>query len=207
MKEYGGLYFDIEFNCMSSFDNLFSNSNESKNAIYITNSKINYWNYIYSLQKTKYSSSFFAMDKNHPIWDNVIEKLKLATTKYQINNSLDICLQQIENNHKTRGVDFQVVLLKNVNGDHYQCENNETICYKSTLYKLNFLGSIFKYVTCYHKQILLFVFATIIIICVEYLYMHNVKTFGTINFIPGIPGPAPPSNTILQKKKSKPKGK
>jgi hypothetical protein len=37
--------------------------------------------------------------------------------------------------------------------------------------------------------------------------MHNVKTFGTINFIPGIPGPGPPSNTILQKKKSKPKGK
>jgi hypothetical protein len=210
LKEYGGLYFDIEYKCTSTFENLFftddSNDNKSKNTIYIATSKINYWNYIYSLQKTKYSSSFMAMDKNHPIWDKVIEKLKQATTKYQINNALDNSLMQIENNHKTRESAFPIVLLSKVNGNYNQCENKDTACYKPNS-SVNFINSLYKYLNCYYKQILLFILAVVIIICVEYLYMHNAKVFGPVNFIPGMPGSAPPSHPILQKKKSKSKGK
>jgi hypothetical protein len=209
MKEYGGLYFDIDFNCTSSFDNLFSNENnnsDTNKTIFISKSAVNYWNYIYSLQKTKYSSGFMAVDKNHPIWNKVIEKLKHATTKYDIINAVDISLQQIENNHKTSETSFPIVILDKVNSDYYQCENNETICYKSVPSSHIMFGSVFKYITCYHKQILLFILAVIIIICVEYLYMHNSRTFGVVNFIPGLPGSAPPSQPILQKKKgNKPK--
>jgi len=206
MKEYGGLYFDIEFNCISSLDNLFLNDNkdESKNTIYIARSKINYWNYIYSLQNTKYSSSFMAMDKNHPVWEKLIENLKYATTKYQINNALDIALQKNEKDHSINSnisKSFPIVLLNKVNGDYYQCENTNTVCYMTSLQSQNFFGSTFKFITCYYKQIIIFIFAAFIIIFVEYLYMHNARAFGTINFIPGLPGPAHPSHHILQKKK------
>jgi hypothetical protein len=206
LKEYGGLYFDIEYKCTASFDILFSNNNinnHSNNTIYIASSNLNYWNYIYSLQKTKYASSFVAMDKNHLIWDKVIEKLKQANTKYQIINALDISLQQ--NEHL-----FPIVILEKVNGNYYQCENKDTACYKpnsSANSPVNFINSLYKYLNCYYKQIILFIFAVFIIICVEYLYMHNAKAFGTINFIPGMPGSAPPSQPILQKKKGKSMGK
>ena len=211
MKEYGGMYFDMDIKCTSSFDNLFSHeSHDSKNTIYIINSEMNYWNYIYSLQKTKYSSNFMAMDKNHPIWDKVIEKLKHATTKYAIVNALDSSLQQNENADKTNAsaVAFPIVILEKVNGSDYQCENKDDICYKSNAYSSNFFNKAFKYISCFHKQIILFIFAVIIIIGVEYLYMQNAMTFGAMNFIPGMPGSAaPPSQPILQKKKGKEKTK
>lgn len=223
IKEYGGLYFDIEYKCNASIDNLFSNDDgnnndkndnktKSKNIIYIANSEIHLWNYIYSLQKTKYCSCFMAMDKNHPIWDKVIEKLKHATTKYDINNALDSCLQQNENNPKKNGVVFPIVVLSKVNGD-YQSTNKDTVCYTTTTSKEgNFLYIFLKYTTCYYKQIILFIFAIIIIIFVEYLYLHNAKTFGAINLIPGMPGSAPQQHTqpspapiVSQKKKGKSK--
>jgi hypothetical protein len=204
MKEYGGLYYDIEFKCMSSFNDLFLNNNPisiSKNIVYIATSKTNMWNYIYSLQKLKYSSSFMAMDKNHPIWDIVIQKLKRATTKYEIHNALDIALQQSEDKDKS----FPILLLDKINGQ-YQCTNNDTICYKPEAYSWNSFSTILKYINCYYKQIILFIVACIIIVCVEYLYMHNTRKYGVVNFIPGMPGSTTsPSNPILQKKKDKSK--
>jgi hypothetical protein len=172
---------------------------------------MNYWNYIYSLQKTKYSSNFMAMDKNHPIWDKVIEKLKHATTKYAIVNALDSSLQQNENINKTNAAaadTFPIVILEKVNGTDYQCENKDAICYKSTPYSENLFNRAFKYISFFHKQIILIFFAVIIIIAVEYLYMQNAKTFGAMSFIPGMPGSAAsPSQPILQKKKGKGNGK
>ena len=43
-----------------------------------------------------------AMDKNHPIWETVIQKLKHATTKFQIREALDISLQESENENDTK---------------------------------------------------------------------------------------------------------
>jgi len=218
MKEYGGLYFDIDFKCTSSFDELFFNHNETietkkkenlkttKNTIYIASSNTNLWNYINPFQKAKYSSCFMAMDKNHPIWESVIQKLKQATTKFQIREALDISLQQSENERDSETDVFPIILLNKVNGNYYQCVNSDTICYtqssSSSWYPIT---PILKYINCYYKQIILFFLAVLIIISVEYLYMHNAKSYGVVNFIPGIHGSAaPPSNPILQKKKSKP---
>jgi hypothetical protein len=223
MREYGGLYFDIDFNCTSSFDELFLNdedeNNENnwnndkkdnnekkitkKNTIYIASSKTNIWNYINPFQKTRFSSCFMAMDKNHPIWETVVQKLKHATTKFQIREALDISLQENENDNKTKR--FPIVLLNKVNGNYYQCVNNDTICYtQSSSSSWYLVTPILNYINCYYKQIILFFLAVLIIVAVEYLYMHNAKNYGTVSFIPGMPGSAaPPSNPILQKKKGK----
>jgi hypothetical protein len=217
MKEYGGLYFDIDFNCTSSFDGLFLDENtetngnaeinkkkETKNnTIYIASSNANLWSYINPFQKAKYCSCFMAMDKNHPIWESVIEKLKQATTKFQIREALDISLQQSENERASETKAFPIILLNKVNGNYYQCINNETICYtqssSSSWYPVT---PILKYINCYYKQIILFILALLIIVAVEYLYLHNAKNYGAVSFIPGMPGSAAsPSNPILQKKK------
>jgi hypothetical protein len=207
MKEYGGLYFDIDFNCTSCFDELFLNENkkdkEAKNTIYIATSNTNFWNYIIPFQKAKYCSCFMAMDKNHPIWDSVIQKLKQATTKFQIREALDISLQQSENKSDNKINAFPIILLNKVNGNYYQCVNSDTICYtQSSCSSWYPITPILKYINCYYKQISLFFLAVLIIIAVEYLYMHNAKSYGAVSFIPGMPGSAAtPSNPILQKKR------
>jgi len=226
MKEYGGLYFDMDFNCTSSFDELFLNENtettepngnteinkkkkeekETKNnTIYIASSNTNFWNYIIPFQKAKYCSCFMAMDKNHPIWESVIQKLKQATTKFQIREALDISLQQSENERINNQSPFPIVLLNKVNGNYYQCVNSDTICYtQSSSCSWYPITPFLKYINCYYKQIILFILALLIIIAVEYLYLHNAKIYGAVNFIPGMPGStASPSNPILQKKKGK----
>jgi hypothetical protein len=207
MKEYGGLYFDIDFNCTSSFDELFLSepNGTKKNTIYIASSNTNLWSYINPFQKTKYCSCFMAMDKNHPIWEIVIQKLKNATTKFQIREALDISLQESENERVPKTKAFPIILLNKVNGNYYQCVDNDTICYTQSSSSYWYpVTPILKYINCYYKQIILFILAVLIIIAVEYLYLHNAKTYGAVNFIPGMPGSAaPPSNPILQKKKGK----
>jgi hypothetical protein len=224
MKEYGGLYFDMDFKCTSSFNELFLNdhteNNENndinemnkkketkkttKNTIYIASSNTNIWNYINPFQKTKYYSCFMAMDKNHPIWESVIQKLKHATNKFQIREALDISLQESENENDNIK-HFPIILLNKVNGNYYQCVNDDTICYtQSSSSSWYLITPILKYINCYYKQIILFFLAVLIIIAVEYLYMHNAKSYGAVSFIPGMPGSAaPPSNPILQKRKGK----
>jgi hypothetical protein len=215
MKEYGGLYFDIDFNCNSSFDELFLNDNNNENnqnnemkehSIYIASSNTNVWNYINLFQRAKYCSCFMAMDKNHPIWETVIQKLKYATTKFQIREALDISLQENENENDN-AKRFPIILLNKVNGNYYECVNNNTICYtQSSSSYLYPITPILKYFNCYYKQVIMFILAVLIIVVVEYLYMHNAMKYGSINFIPGMPGSAaPPINPILQKKKSKSK--
>jgi len=225
MKEYGGLYFDVDFNCTSSFDELFLNNNNDdtknkdnnknenqktkNNTIYIASSNTNFWNYINPFQKTKYCSCFMAMDKNHPIWESVIQKLKQATTKFHIREALDISLQQSENESDPKTNVFPIILLNKINGNYYQCVNSDTICYtqSSSSYWYPIMPFL-KYLNCYYKQIILFIIAVLIIIAVEYLYTHNAKNYGVVSLIPGMPGSAAsPSNPILQKKKGKPDAK
>jgi len=223
MKEYGGLYFDMDFKCSSSFDELFLSENNDnnenndnkkkneihpptkKNTIYIASSNATLWSYINPFQKAKYCSCFMAMDKNHPIWDSVIQKLKQATTKFQIREALDISLQQSENELGNKNTSFPIILLNKVNGNYYQCVNSDTICYtQSSSSSWYLITPILRYINCYYKQIILFILAVLIIITVEYLYMHNARIYGAINFIPGMPGSAAsPSNPIMQKKKGK----
>lgn len=212
MKDYGGLYFDADFKCKTSFDEVFLNENNenisnlnSKNNIYIASSQLNFWNiwnFMNPFQRAKYCSCFMGMDKNHPIWDTVIKKLMVATTKQNIHNALDNSLQQIENDAKNKN--YSIILLNKVNGNYYQCINDNTSCYKQESSQFNYISEILKFFNCYYKQFIMLIIAIIIIISVECLHMHNAIKFGPVNFIPGMPGSAPPSNnTILQKKKVK----
>ena len=142
------------------------------------------------------------MDNNHPIWDIVIKKIIFAASKQEIHNALDVSLQEIETANDKSIMAFPIVLLKKVNGSDYQCINNETNCYKQDS-SITSLNKILKFLICYYKQIIIAILAVFIIIGVEHLYMHNALKYGPINFIPGMPGSAPPGNTILQKKKPK----
>lgn len=200
MKEYGGLYFDIEYKCNMSMDHLFNDNinTNSRNTIYIATSKLHLLDYIYPFQNPEYSPSFMAMDKNHPIWEKLLQKLKLANTKYQIQNALDSALQ--ENKRETNP--YPIVLFNKVNG-YYECTNNDTVCFAPISHKWNLASSFIKYIICYYKQIILFILAVVIIVFVEIIYMRNAVSYGMMNYIPGIQGSAPPSSPILQKKKGK----
>jgi len=203
LKEYGGIYFDMDYRCISSLDNLFSNTTENPNTVYITLNSYTLWDLLYPFQKNKYNSSFIALNKNHVLWDKVFTQLKFANTSFKIHNALDFSLKENENNlQNTKSDSFPIVILDKVNGNYYQCKDKDTNCYKSNS-SSGYINSLFQYCSCHYKQCILFVIAICIIIFVEYLYMLNAKTYGTVNFIPGLPGPATVASNIIQKKKRK----
>jgi hypothetical protein len=196
LKEYGGIYFDIDYRCISSLDNLFSNTSENQNAIYITLNPYTLWDILYPFQKNKYNSSFMALNKNHVVWNKVFAQLKYADTSFKIHDSLDFSLKDNENNlQNTRTNSFPIVILDKVNGNYYQCKHKDTTCYKS--------NSLFQYCRSHYKQCCLFIISICIIIFVEYLYKINASIYGTVNFIPGLPGSATIASNIIQKKKRK----
>ena len=100
-------------------------------------------------------------------------------------------------------ISIPIVVLNKINGSYYQCSNPETSCYKVQSGSSEYVKPLFNYMYCYYKQILLFILAILIIIFVEYIYMINTKTYGVINFIPGIPGSATTNAAQPQKKKNK----
>lgn len=205
MKEYGGLYFDIDYKCNSSLDSLFSENKDTNdntdNAIYIASNESNVWNFLYPFQKTEYYSSFMGMNKSHLIWEKVFLQLKYADTSYKIANALNSALQENEmNKYNPKTQHFPIVKLNKIHDSYYQCANKETVCYKSNS-SSEYTSSFLQYIFCYYKQIFLFLLAIGIIIGVEYLYMANFKIYGAVNFIPGMPGAPPVTSSSIQKKK------
>jgi len=188
MKEYGGLYCDIEYNCNNSFNILFKDYKKylDKNTIYVTNGETTILDYVNPFQQNKYSSCFMAMNKEHPIWESVINKMLLSTTQQQIKMAFDISLQEIEASNK-----YPIVILSRVNG-HYECKNSNTICYVDDELPSNIFRTILKYINCNYKQVFLLLLTFIIVILVENIYLLNVLKFGAVNFIPGMP----PSNVV-----------
>ena len=168
MKEYGGLYFDIDFECVSSFNNLFDKSN----TIYIASSKIDFLDYIYPFSKPEYCSCFMAFEKNHPIWDKVIDIILKATTKYQIGSALDVSLQNSK--------EYKIIVLNEINGS-YQCKNNNTICFTPAESSWNIIRPFLKIIHCYHIQIFLIIFVFVIIFVVDKINNYNSMIFGNIN--------------------------
>ena len=197
MKEYGGLYYDFDFECVSSFDQLFQNSKDrsSRNTVYMASSKINFLNLFYPFSKPKYCSCFMAFSKNHPIWEKVMEKFMKATSKYQIGSALDYTLQEYENK-------YTIVMLNRVNG-HYQCMNNERICYTPAFSSWNITRPIFKWMNCYYKQIFLFLLVILIIYVVDIINRYNASLYGIVSFIPGLPSTVTNSQDAPKKKKNK----
>jgi len=210
MKEYGGLYCDIEYNCDSSFNMLFEEDAEeetvldTKNTVYVASEEKGFLYYIIPFKQSKYSSCFMAMNKQHPIWKTVLEKLMFAVSQEQIKLAFDSSLQEMEiSNNK-----YPVIIFDKVNG-HYQCKTNNTICYMNDSSSSNLFRTILKYINCYYKQIFLFILTILIILFVEKLYRFNAIKFGAVNFIPGMPPPnfVQQQNSVLntssKRKKSK----
>jgi hypothetical protein len=210
MKEYGGLYCDIEYNCDNSFNMLFEEDAEEetvldkKNTLYVASEENGFLYYIIPFKQTKYSSCFMAMNKQHPIWKTVLEKLMFAVSQEQIKMAFDSSLQEMEiSNNK-----YPIIIFDKVNG-HYQCKTNNTICYMNDNSSSNLFRTILKYINCYYKQIFLFILTILIILFVEKLYTFNAIKFGAVNFIPGMPPPnfVQQQNSVLhtssKRKKSK----
>jgi len=188
MKEYGGLYCDIEYNCNNSFNTLFNDYNKdlNKNMIYVTSGEAGILDYVNPFQKNKYSSSFMAMNKENPIWENVINKMLLSTTQQQIKMAFDFSLQETEASNK-----YPIVILTRVNGV-YECRNHNTICYIEDELPSNAFRKILQFINCNYKQIFLILLCVVTVVVVEYVYLSNSLKFGTINFILGMP----PSNVV-----------
>jgi hypothetical protein len=196
MKEYGGLYCDIEYNCNNSFNTLFNDYKKDldKNTIYVTSGEIKILDYINLFQKNKYSSCFMAMNKEHPIWENIINKMLLSTTQQQIKMAFDVSLQETEPSNK-----YPIVILNRVNGI-YECINNNTICYIEDELQSNIFRKLLKFMNCNYKQVFLILLCVVTIVVVEYVYSLNSLKFGANNFIPGMP----PSNVVQTQDQSQP---
>jgi hypothetical protein len=203
MKEYGGIYCNVEENCENnSFNSLFMDEDKNTNkTLYVAIEKKGLLDYIDWFHNSSYSSSFMAMDKQHPVWEKVIEKLIFSTSEQQIKMAFTISLQEME----TSSNSYPIIILDKVNG-YYQSKNSNNQCYTNDDFLSNPFRSILKYINCYYKQILLFVLVIIIIAGVEKLYFFNASRFGTINFVPGMPPPnivQPPKSVLHASSKNK----
>jgi hypothetical protein len=182
LKEYGGLYYDFAFECISSLNSLFLDKPTTlhlikKDPIYIANFQREFStsHFSFPFLSSKYCACFVGMNKNHPVWEKVFECLEKATLKREIENALDQTLQKYEK-------EFTIIPLTKVNG-YYKELNKETICYihdnSSSSRWLQFYHS-------YYKQIFLFVLVLLVIFLVEKLYHYNTSLYGAMTYIPGI---------------------
>lgn len=164
MKEYGGVYCDLDFYCYSSFDNLFDTNISSE--IYIASSKIDLLDYVYTFNlfnKPKYCSCFMMFIKNHPIWDNVFKNIENKPIKKNIGEALDVELQKSN---------YKIVLLNKIKG-HYQCNNSDKfVCSTKVESSWNSIRPILKIVNC-NKNI---IFIIILLLLFIYYYLFLFST-------------------------------
>ena len=191
LKEYGGLYYDLDFECVSSLDKLFSHEKkESIQTVYIASSKIEILNYVWPFFKPQFCSCFMGFQKNHPLWDKVIPYVEKETSKYNIGQAVDKMLQES---------DYPIFLFERVRGN-YECTNVNQICYTPAESSWNPVRPLLSFINCYYKKFFLVLLVFIIIYVVEKINHYNVILFGLTNFIPGV---TPPQATIQPVKKPK----
>ena len=95
LKEYGGVYYDVNLTCKFHFDELFSNDvvKDKKNSIYLVKNNNIYSDYLYYLypffKENEIDPQFMAFSKNHPIWETVFSKLKTLRSEKQMDHLLD----------------------------------------------------------------------------------------------------------------------
>jgi mannosyltransferase OCH1-like enzyme len=155
MKEYGGLYYDLDFTCVSSFNKLFENNTHIVNNIYTASSEIEFLKYIYPFQKPMYCSCFMALQKGHPVWEKILDLVIKATNKQEIGEAFDKILQINENN-------YNIIRLTKVRG-HYECNTDDKICFTPTESSWNFIRPILKIINCNLPLILVLILILIII--------------------------------------------
>jgi len=161
MKEYGGLYFDIDFVCVSSFDSLF----HENNTIYVASSKVDFLDYIYPFYKPMYCSCFMAFEKDHPIWEEVIQILINATTKYQVGRAIDVSLQTNQ---------YNLIVLTDINGV-YNCNEKNAICYTPIESSWNNFRPLLKIINCHRGLFICMILIIILIIILILIYIPRTE--------------------------------
>lgn len=152
MKDYGGLYFDIDIDCISSFDNLFTKA-ESKDTIYIASSKIKFLDYFYPFMKPAYCSCFMAFQKDHPIWKNVFDIIINATIKYEIGSALDVSLQKSNQ--------YNIIVLEQIKSC-YDCNSKNKVCFIPVESSWSPVRPIIKFINCNFNTIFILIILIII---------------------------------------------
>lgn len=185
LKEYGGVYYDVNLTCKFNFDQLFSNDHEDNvNSIYLVKNNNIYSNYLYYLypffNENEIDSQFMAFSKNHPIWGTIFSKLKTLRSEKQFDNIIDDVF--FYNNT------YQVIYFEK-KGECFEKKNGA------------FFSLYIPFLHYYYKQIYLF-----IIICLSVFIIHHITIFNSDVFsfpsavqIPGVNQSIKP----LEKKKSK----
>jgi hypothetical protein len=197
LKEYGGLYYDLDYEYVTSFNELFEFDNNNninninnfvkKDTIYIANSKINFLELFRSfgnyLSMPMYCTCFMAFEKEHPIWEKVLKKIENTTSKHMISNVLDQTIQETE---------YPVIVLSDQFGF-------------TRVSEFTYWQSYFPFFNGNYKKILLLLLVFIVIFMVEKINHFNVLNFGLpTNFIPGMP---PPNVSSIQQQVSIVSGK
>ena len=184
LKEFGGLYYDLDFECVSSLNELFQENDSNvkdNNTVFIASSKIELLDYLcpfdFIWRKPKYCSCFMALKKNHPVWEKVFKSIENTNSKYVIGHAIDTKLQES---------DYNVIVLERVNG-HYACSKKDHVCFTPTESSWNLIRPTMRFLNCYYKQILLLLISIIVIIFVEKINHYNILKLGLTSIIPGVP--------------------
>lgn len=233
LKEYGGIYFDFEYQCSKPFDSLVSFSPESSSdlssPVFVTYENRDWLEYIFSFGVEKYSSSWIAVSKNHPVWDEVFSNLKKSTNKYELFEAWNTTLKKTE----YKGSGFGKTSFLSLSQSTNQSTN------QSTTYKIKVIGDelnkgcnyvpnrmttkthtpcssissryynqdegyfpyIWDYIKCHYKQLILLLVCILIIIGIHRLNDYNSKNFTQPSF-PGMPGFGAPPPPQLQQQTS-----
>lgn len=191
LKEFGGLYYDVDFVCLSLINNIPIPdwSSVKENCVYITkstNKDLNIFtiDYLTSFftENHHYSSHFIAMQKSHPIWEKVFEYLENTYSKKEIYSVLNKVLNESS---------YPIILV--------ECNNYNSSKY--TYLNINNDNAI-KYF--YWEKIGLFLFVFLIIFLVDRVNHYNIIKFNISSYIPGITHPPPTiTNTVMKDKKRK----
>lgn len=193
LKEFGGLYYDVDFDCLSLIDNIPIPdwSSTKDNCIYITNSNssknnLNIFTFDYLssffMGNHQYSSDFIAIQKSHPIWEKVFEYIEKIYSKKEIHFVMNKVL------HETS---YPIILVE-CNNSNNNSPNYTYLNINNNNIKKNF----------YWEKIGLFFCVLLIIFIVDRVNHYNIIKFNMSSYIPGITHP-PPSNVEIKDKKKK----
>ena len=187
LKEYGGLYYDVNLTCNFNFDKLFEEKGkkgEKKDIVYLVKNNNIYSMYLYYLypffNDTEINTQFMAFSKNHPIWETVFLNLKTLRSEKQMKHLLDDIFVYDST--------YQVIYLEK-NGDCFEK--------KDWVFSLQI-----PFLHYYYKQIYL-----LILICLSVFMIHHITVFNSyqFSFPSAVPIPGLVQERPFEKKKSKPK--
>jgi len=194
LKEFGGLYYDVHFDCLSLINNIPIPdwSNVKENCIYIVNSNsskknLNIFTFDYLssffMENYYYSSEFIAIQKSHPIWEKVFEYMEKMYSKKEIHFVMNKVLHESS---------YPIILV--------ECDNSNSNSLDYTYLNINNTDTNFKK-NFYWEKIGLFLCVFLIIFIVDRVNHYNIIKFNISSYIPGITHPPSPSVEKDKKKK------